>query len=224
MDFDLGAVIPARLESSRVRHKVLQSLDGREPLIERKVRQLRAVLPADRVVVNTESEIIADLGRKAGASIIYRDSYFSDGHRASFSELIVHVVENLNFEHVAWTPCVVPFFESDDFLSSFNNYRRHVLNGCYDSLVSVVPVKSYLWSEHGPLNYEASKSHVISQELPDWYSVTNGNYMAPKTVMLDREYLLGDTTFLDVKPEICGIDIDTVVDLQIARAISGHHR
>ena len=223
MDFDLGAVIPARLESSRVRHKVLQSLDGGEALIERKVRQLRAVLPADRVVVNTESEIVADLGRKAGATIMYRDSYFSDGHHASFSELILHVVENLNFEHVAWTPCVVPFFQSADFLSSFSNYHRHVLNGPYDSLVSVVSLKSYIWSERGPLNYEANKSHVISQELPNWYSVTNGNYMASRATILEHEYLLGNRTFLDVKPQICGVDIDTVVDLEVSKALSQYY-
>ena len=219
-EYDLGVVIPARLDSSRVRHKVLQSIDGRYSLIERKVLQLRALLPSDRVVVNTESELIAERARRCGATVQFRDDYYARGHVATFSEVIVHVVQRLDFEHVAWAPCVVPFYDSMHFAESFKSYRNQVVRGKYDSLVSVIPAKSYFWSFKGPLNYQANKNHPISQDLPDWFMVTNGNYMAPKKEMLENKYLLGKKVFLDIKPELCGVDIDTVADLEVARALN----
>ena len=104
------------------------------------------------------------------------------------------------------------------FKRSFLAYHEKVIKGEYDSLVSVVPVKDYLWNSSGPLNYEANKNHTISQDLPDWFRVTNGNYMAPSKLMQEKCYLLGDEVYLDVVSHECGIDIDTLYDLQLAKA------
>lgn len=218
IDYDLTAVIPARLASSRVEKKVFQEIAPHQTLLDRKINQLRKLLPKDRVIVNTESHLIAEYAEKSGAQVMWRDPFYADGHRATFSELIVHVVEGLHSEHVAWTPFVVPFFDENEFRESFNAYYKNVVLGEYDSLVSVVPIKEYLWSKDGPLNYEANERHTISQELPDWFRVTNGNYMAPKERMLEWKYILGQRVFLDVRADSCGVDIDTLHDLNVARA------
>ena len=153
-----------------------------------------------------------------GATIHWRDPYFSDGHKATFSELIGHVVSQIESEHIAWTPFVVPFFDADQYNASFENYKHNVLNNHYDSLVSVVPIKDYIWDEKLPLNYKADRYHTISQNLPNWYQVTNGNYMAPKSIMLKHQYVLGQKVFLDVRNHSCKIDIDTLHDLKIAKS------
>lgn len=215
---DFVAVIPARLGSSRVDRKVLQSLDGKESLLRRKVRQLKNVLPSSRIVVNTESEVLAEEVADLGIRIDYRNPYYADGHKASFSEVISHVISSLDFSHIAWAPCVVPFFSAEHFIESFERYQKHVVGGNFDSLVSVVRVHDYFWDDRGPINYEASRNHTISQELPNWYRVTNGLYIAPKSVMLEHRYILGEKVFLDLVPDQCGIDIDTIDDLKLARA------
>ena len=218
VEYDLTAVIPARLGSSRITEKVFQTIDGKESLLGRKIKQLRQILPPEKVIVNTESDRIAEHALANGATIHWRDPYFSDGHKASFSDLIVHVVSQIESEHIAWTPFVVPFFDADQYRSSFNNYKHNVLNNNYDSLVSVVPIKDYIWDEKLPLNYIADRRHTISQDLPNWYQVTNGNYMAPKSIMLEHQYVLGPKVFLDVRDHSCKIDIDTLHDLKIAKA------
>ncbi len=218
MDFDLTAVIPARLNSSRVKQKALQELDGKNTLLGIKIKQLLKILPRERVVVNTESEILAEHAQKFGATIHWRDPYFSDGHIATFSELIVHVTEGIKSEHVAWTPFVVPFFDSEQLQQSFKNYETQVINGEYDSLVSVTELRAYLWNDHGPINYIADHRHTISQELPATYQVTNGNYMAPQRTMQEMKYVLGKRVYLDVRHDKCKIDIDTIEDLKLARA------
>jgi len=218
VDYDLAAVIPARLGSSRITEKVFQSIDGSETLLSRKIKQLRQILPSEKVIVNTEADSIAEHALANGATVHWRDPYFADGHKASFSELIVHVISQIESEHIAWTPFVVPFFDADQYCSAFTNYKHNVLSNNYDSLVSVVPIKDYIWNEKLPLNYKADRRHTISQDLPKWYQVTNGNYMAPKSIMLEHQYVLGPKVFLDVRDHSCKIDIDTLHDLKIAKA------
>ena len=217
-DYDLTAVIPARLGSSRINEKVFQTIDGKDTLLSRKIKQLRKILPREKVIVNTESNKIAEHALANGANIHWRDPYYSKGHDASFSELIGHVISQIESKHIAWTPFVVPFFDSTQFRLSFSNYNKKVVNGNHDSLVSVVPFKDYIWDKKQPLNYIADHRHTISQDLPNWFQVTNGNYMAPKKTMLEHQYILGKRVFLDIRENSCKIDIDTLHDLKIARS------
>ena len=63
-------VIPARLGSTRLPHKPLQLLAG-EPLIVRVVRHVMEMDAADRVVVATDAEAVAEVVREAGAEVVF---------------------------------------------------------------------------------------------------------------------------------------------------------
>jgi CMP-N-acetylneuraminic acid synthetase len=218
--YDLIAVIPARLGSSRVKRKVLQDISPGVSLLKNKIDQLAKVLPKRNIIVNTESREIAQHVEKEGVNIHFRDPFYADAHKATWSELIVHVVTPIDAKHVAWAPCVCPFFDETEFMESFNNYEENVIHGKYDSLVSVTSLRSYIWSDTKALNYSPNKDCTMSQGLPAWYEVTNGNYMASKELMLIRAYVLGEKPFLDIRSQKCKIDIDTATDLSIARAFS----
>ena len=218
IEYDLKAVIPARLGSSRVDRKVLQEIFPGVSLLKNKIDQLAKVLPKKNIIVNTESQEIAQHVEKEGVNIHFRDPFYADAHKATWSELIVHVVSPIDAKHVAWTPCVCPFFDETEFMESFNNYEKNVIDGDYDSLVSVTSLRSYIWGEKKALNYSPTKDCTMSQGLPVWYEVTNGNYMASRELMLNYAYVLGDKPFLDVRSQKCKIDIDTNTDLKIARA------
>lgn len=216
--YDLTAVIPARLGSSRVDKKVLQEIYPGVSLLKNKIDQLAKVLPKKNIIVNTESQEIAQHVEKEGVNIHFRDPFYADAHKATWSELIVHLVSPIDAKHVAWTPCVCPFFDETEFMESFNNYEKNVIHGDYDSLVSVTSLRSYIWSDKKALNYSPTKDCTMSQGLPVWYEVTNGNYMASKELMLNYAYVLGNKPFLDVRSQKCKIDIDTNTDLKLARA------
>ena len=217
-NYNLCAVIPARLGSSRVERKVLREISPGVSLLKNKIDQLSKVLPKNKIIVNTESREIAQHVEKEGVTIHFRDPYYADAHKASWSELILHVVAPIESKHIAWTPCVCPFFDEVEFLESFNNYEENVINGSYDSLVSVTSLRSYIWNNEQALNYSPNKDCTMSQGLPSWYEVTNGNYMASKELMLSYAYVLGDKPFLDIRSQKCKIDIDTITDLKLARA------
>lgn len=217
-NYNLCAVIPARLASSRVERKVLQEIFPGVSLLKNKIDQLSKILPKKKIIVNTESREIAQHVEKEGVTIHFRDPYYADAHKASWSELILHVVAPIEAKNIAWTPCVCPFFDEVEFLESFNNYEENVINGSYDSLVSVTSLRSYIWNNEQALNYSPNKDCTMSQGLPSWYEVTNGNYMASKELMLSYAYVLGEKPFLDIRSQKCKIDIDTITDLKLARA------
>ena len=76
-----------------------------------------------------------------------------------------------------------------------NNYYEMDINGKHNSLVRIVPIKDYIWNEKKPLNYIADHRHTISQDLPNYFQVTKGNYMVSKKTMLDSRYILGKKYF-----------------------------
>jgi CMP-N-acetylneuraminic acid synthetase len=219
MNYDLAAVIPARLGSSRIKEKVFIDLGDGKSLLERKIIQLSKCLPLDRIIVNTESEQIADIARKCNAVVHFRDEIYSINHLKSFSELVVHVVKKIETKHIAWTPFVVPFLDETCFARAFANYKELVINKKdYDSLISVVEVKEYFWNKNKPLNYQANQNHTISQDLPQWFKATNGIYMASKKTMLKQKYVLGNKVFLNIEPNNTAIDIDTIHDVNMAKS------
>jgi CMP-N-acetylneuraminic acid synthetase/phosphoglycolate phosphatase-like HAD superfamily hydrolase len=225
--YDLAAVIPVRLGSSRVSQKALLEVSEEKiSLLAWKIRQLKKVMPKANIYVSTEADVLKNIAIEEGVQVHERDQYLADGHKASFSEVIVGIVKDIPHEHIAWVTCVVPLMSPQEYLQGFREYKQHVLldNGKYDSLVSTNLLKEYFWDDKKAINYSATKDHTISQELPNIYRVTNGLYMAPKKTMLEKEYLLGSNPFKSCVSKIAGIDIDEYEDYEIARDLVGIYK
>lgn len=193
-DYDLAVVIPIRLGSSRVSQKGLLPVGNEQiSLLAWKIRQLKKVIPANRIYVSTEADVFKVIAEEEGVSIHHRDEYLADGHKASFSEVIVGIVKDIPHEHIAWVTCVVPLMNPQEYLQGFREYKENVIpeRSEFDSLVSVNLLKEYFWDDDKPINYEATSNHTISQELPNIYRVTNGLYMSSKENILEKKYLLG---------------------------------
>ena len=226
-DYDLGVVIPVRLGSSRVAQKALLPVGPENiTLLAWKIRQLKKVISPENIYISTEADELKAIATEEGVQIHNRDHYLADGHKASFSEVIVGVVKDIPHDHIAWVTCVVPLMSPQEYLQGFREYKEHVLpdNSEYDSLVSVNLLKEYFWDDKGPLNYKATKEHTISQELPNIYRVTNGLYMASKKDMLKHEYILGENPYKSCVSKIAGIDIDEYEDYEIARDLTAIYK
>lgn len=216
---NLCAVIPARLKSSRIEHKMLLPFCDCN-LLEWKIRQLKCVLPKNQIFVSTESDELAKFAHRYGVGIHKRECYLAQGHLASFSEVIVGIVKDLFFEHIAWITAVVPLMGPNDYLRAFQAYEEQICTlHNYDSLFSANILKEYFWSECGALNYNANKMHTISQNLPNLYRVTNGLYMRDRESILKEGYFLGKNPLKFCVSKLAGIDIDEYQDYEIAKAL-----
>jgi CMP-N-acetylneuraminic acid synthetase len=212
----------ARIGSSRVYKKPLQKF-GNTTLIEWKVDQLKSIKNA-KILVSSDSDEILDLVKGDRVEIHKRNKQYAQDHYSSFSDVIKHIAEIAVGRfgediHIAFTYPVTPLMSTQDYNKANEEYEQNVINGSFDSLVAVNLLKEYLWDDNGPINYKADSTHMQSQLLPNIYKVTNSLYMAPASVMLEKNYFLGEKPYLFQTDKLSAVDIDTMEDLELARAL-----
>lgn len=215
------AVIPVRAGSRRLPNKNILPF-GNSNLLVHKIRQLKQVPTIDSIVVSSDSDVMLQMARDEGALTHKRAIEFADDKSKSFNDVIVNVVGAVQGDIVMWTPCVCPLLSPASYAKATHEYDDKVIkNKVNDSLISVRLFKEYLWNEKEPVNYSLQKEHVISQNLPDWYLVTNGIYMADKDFILSNRYFFGKNPYKLVVSKREAIDIDDAEDFAIAKALLG---
>jgi CMP-N-acetylneuraminic acid synthetase len=219
IDYDLAALIPVRRGSSRIENKCMLPFGDSTDLISWKIRQLLLVLPASNIYVSSEDDSFLNIARELGVRTLPRDPSIAIGHDRPFTEVITGIVNDVPHEHIAWCTVVCPLLSPREYREAFSIYKDKVIFGNNDSLLSVNAVKEYFWSEDGPLNYQADRNHTISQDLPNWYRVTNGIYMMCKSDIMNLGYFVGKLPFKFPVSKISGIDIDYIEDYRIAKSL-----
>ncbi len=217
---DISIIIPVREGSTRVKEKVFLPLCNNLNLLEWKIDQLLNIQKSNKIIVSSNSDSLKQIALNMGVEYHDRRDYLCVGHQASFSEVITGIVKDIQTKHFAWITVVVPLMSPNEYFEAFNTYLDEVVNKQkFDSLFTANLIKEYLWKEHSPLNYEASKNHTISQELPDIYKLTNGLYMRDKATTLAEGYFLGKNPKIQVVSKMAGIDIDEWEDYQFVKAM-----
>lgn len=222
--YDLAVVVPARRGSSRIAEKCLLPFGDQPSLIEWKLAQLCQVIDPHRIYLSSEDAQFLSLGKRFGVSLHARDPRLAIGHEAAFSEVITGIIRDIPHDHIAWATVVCPLMSPAEYCTAFQAYEREVVYGAKDSLLGVNRAQEYFWSRAGALNYSANRDHTISQDLPEWFRVTNSLYMAPRSQMLARDYFLGDDPVLHELSKLAGIDLDYLEDYHIARALYALYR
>ncbi len=217
--YDLGVIVPVRRGSSRIAEKCLLPFGDQETLIEWKLAQLTKIIDPRRIYLSSEDEAFLELGDRFGVSRHHRARHLAIDHIAPFRDVITGIVRDIPHTHIAWSTVVCPLMAPQEYFDAFRAYLDQVIHGENDSLLGVNLMKEYFWSREGALNYEASRNHTISQELPDWFKVTNSIYMAPRQQILAREYFVGDNPVLQPLSKLAGVDIDYIEDYRIAQAL-----
>ena len=217
---DIAVIIPVREGSTRIKDKVTLPLTDELNLLEWKIEQLKKVIPSENIFVSTDSKNLQKMALDRGVEIHERDPFLCKGHDATFSEVITGIVKDFDHKHIAWVTVVVPLMHPDQYKDAFEQYLEKVdEKGENDSLVSVNLLKEYFWNNEGPINYQADKNHTISQDLPDFFRVTNGLYMCPTQDVLEMGYFLGKNPVKHQVPKMAGIDIDEWEDYEFAKAM-----
>lgn len=221
---DISVIIPVREGSSRVREKIFLPFHDEMSLLDWKIAQVRQVQDSSLIFLSSNSERVREVAERSGVQFLPRSDYLSTGHDATFTEVITGVVANVATPHFAWVTVVVPLMRPDEYREGFEMYLQQVVRDrSHDSLVSVNLVKEYYWDAERALNYRADRNHTISQELPDWYRVTNGLYMRSREDTLREGYFLGPKPCMHRVCKASGIDIDEYEDYEVAMAMKSFY-
>lgn len=217
---NITAVVPARINSTRIHRKVLQKIDteyGNISLLELKLRELKKIF--DKIIVSCGENEVVDIALSLKVSISYREENFiKSGYTVSTQESIREVIKDVKTDHTAWCPPVVPFHNADVFQNAVHKYFE--LDASYDSLATVSEDKGYYWFEGSPVNYYCDYRHVQSQLLKPLKKISNGIYISKTENIRRLGYFLGEQPFLLPVNKIQCLDIDDIDDLYIAKAIA----
>jgi len=208
------AVIPVREGSQRLRNKNIAPF-GETNLLIHKIRQLKQVSSIDRIVVTSDSDAMLEMASAEGAATHKRAPEYCDEKTKSFGEVVRHIAESVEGDHIVWAQCTLPLIVPRQYEEMIAVYKKDL--GTQDSLVAVEPFKKYVWDDRGPVNYKLGLAHVPSQELPQWYFVF-GASIAPRETMIRLHHHIGNDPYKYPLPKVSCVDVDDELDLAAARA------
>ena len=216
MQESITAVIPVREGSTRLKNKNIAPFAGTNLLLY-KIAQLKCVPEISKVVVTSDSDNMLAMATQCAVATHKRAPEYCDEKTKSFGEVVRHVAESVTGDHILWATCTAPLVFPRRYRQAILQYEQALSEG-FDSLMSVEVFKRYLWDANGPVNYELGVKHVPSQQLPEYYVITDGILLAPRAKMIEWSYFHGTNPYKFKLAKRESVDIDDGLDLAKARA------
>lgn len=216
MDKSLTAIIPVKANSSRLPNKNILPF-GESNLLIHKIRQLKQVESIADIIVSTDSEKMLKMAESEGVRAIERPLKYAD-ESVPFGRFLEYLSEILPNEHIMWACVTSPLVETYLYKKAISLYFDKINEG-FDSLITVLPCKSYYMDENGPINFEVGLKHKNSEYLKPIYHFTNGINICPKKKLKEWHYNYGPNPYrLEVNKREA-VDIDDMYDYVCAKAM-----
>jgi CMP-N,N'-diacetyllegionaminic acid synthase len=232
------ALIPARSGSKGIKNKNIVSLGG-VPLINWTIYSALASKLFDIVCVSTDSIKISRIASEAGAEVPFLRPNGISTDTSLQIDVIKHCLEfyltqDFEFQSVTLLQPTAPFRKIEDLVKSLNLFEK---SSC-ETLISVRDMTEYADSTFYSGKYEESilklfpidkfSSHnrngTLRQEFPKKYW-RNGSIYIFKPVNIVRNRTLLKKPIIGFEmPWDRSINIDSLMDLEIARILSKHHK
>lgn len=221
-------LIPARGGSQGIPRKNVRLLAGR-PLVAYTAEAALAARSLDRVVLSTEADEIAAVGRECGLEVPFRRPAELAQDETPMLPVVRHALRTLeaagdHYDAVCLLQPTNPLRRAEDVDTGVALLET---SGA-DAVVSVVPVPAeynphwvYFRDDRGRLRLATGEAEPISrrQELPPAWHRDGSVYVTRRRVLMERNSLFGDHLVgLPLDPERC-LNLDTPDDWQRAEAL-----
>lgn len=229
---EILAVIPARAGSKRLPGKNLALL-GNQPLITFTIAAARRSC-ATRVILSTDSQEIAAIGKDLGAEVPFIRPTRLAGDEASTLDVIIHTVR-IVFESEGYRPEFVIVLPPTSPFRTFQHINDGISLLANTGVVSVIgverveqyhPYRMCYPNEDGNLTdlVQVENKSARSQTFPIFYC-RNSSFYASQTSFFEATSFISDQCFdpRSVKPlvmdHLSSLDITNEMDLRIANAV-----
>jgi CMP-N-acetylneuraminic acid synthetase len=208
------ALVPMRHHSERVPGKNYRRFAGL-PLFSYIVRSLLACPEIDEVVIDTDSDVIAEdvAENYARVRLIERPESLRDG-KVSMNDVLLHDVRQVNADYYLQTHSTNPLLRSETISRAIRLFLES--RPAYDSLFSVCRMQVRLWDVRTrPLNHDPSVL-LRTQDLAPVYEENSNLYIFDRETLERRGNRIGARPLMFEIERTEAWDIDTEVDFQIA--------
>jgi CMP-N-acetylneuraminic acid synthetase len=211
-----AAIVPMRHFSRRVSGKNYRLL-GDRPLYRHVIDTLLTVPAISEVVIDTDSELIIEEVRRhlPEVRIVLRPKHLrSEMH--VMNDILLNTVTQVESDYYLQTHSTNPLLKVETISQAIETFLAG--RDSYDSLFSVTPLHTRLWTADGrALNHDPDRL-VRTQDLDPVMEENSCIYIFQREILEARQNRIGARPLVFVMDPSEAIDIDTELDWRIAEA------
>jgi CMP-N-acetylneuraminic acid synthetase len=218
MSYQLVALMPMRHNSERVVGKNYRAFGDGRPLYQHVLDVLLQCSAIDRVVIDTDSSLIAEQCAEKYPSVILidRPPHLRDGS-TPMNEVLLHDISQVESKYYLQTHSTNPLISARTIDSAAQTFLANYPT--YDSLFSVTQYKTRLWDQLcRPINHN-SNILLRTQDLPPIYSENSCIYVFERDLLIKNRNRLGFRPFMFEMSPWEAVDIDEEIDFRIAEVV-----
>lgn len=215
--------LPCRRGSERVPDKNTRPFAGHHGgLLGLKLDQLAGV-EVERIVLDSNDPVVLEYATKrlriwdGHAALIVRERPDELGQSSTTTDaLIAYALATIDAEVLAWTHVTSPFCGAATYHRALAAWAA----SDHDSLMAVLPLRSFVWSHTAPLNYQREALRwPRTQDLTPLYDVCSALFVVPTEVGRRCRDRIGERPLLFELSKIEATDIDWDDDFRLAEAL-----
>lgn len=208
----VAALIPIKMDSKRVPGKnIKRFFDGTPLMYFIQQACLDAKLIDDVYVYCSEDTVVEYVND--GVNYLKRPKYL-DGDDINANDIIAEFIKSVDADIYVNAHVTSPFATSE----TIDKCIESVMSGKYDSAFCAESIKTFLWQEGNPLNFNPDR-FPRTQDLPEILGETSIAYVFTKASFLNNGRRLGKNPFICKVGRIEAMDIDYPEDFEICNAI-----
>lgn len=218
------AFIPVRGGSKSIPLKNIKNFCG-QPLVYRTAKAASDCTQIDAIYIATDSEKISDTVKSFGLNkveVIGRSANTAED-TASTESAMTEFAEKFTFENIVLIQATSPLLTAEDLSGGISKY----VAGKYDSLLSVVRQKRFIWREVGDAGLAENYNPLDRPRRQDWagYLVENGAfYITSRERLLKTKCRVSGRIGLYEMSEETYFEIDEPSDWIIMEKLFEHKR
>lgn len=208
--------IPIKLNNQRLPGKNLLPLNGC-PLCDYIFETVCDVPEIDERYVYCSDEAIIpyiEPYESRGLRFLKRDPYL-DGFQVKGLEIIARFVKDVDADIYVLTHVTSPFVRPESFSESISRIK----SGEYDSAFSAMALRSYMWMNGKPLNYDM-KNIPRTQDLKPIYEETSAFFIFRREVFTEMGQRIGRKPYICEVSRLEAVDVDTAEDFEFAKIVA----
>ena len=206
------ALIPIKLKSKRIPEKNTKVFFDGKPLMSFIQKTCLQVNNIDEVYVYCSDESVKPY-IESGVKFIRRPE-FLDSDKINANDIIREFMKEVDADIYVNAHTTSPFARP----TTIEECVEKVSSGEYDSAFCTETIKTFLWEDGKPLNFDPD-SFPRTQDLPNIFAETSIAYVFTKDCFKKNNRRLGVKPYIKEVGKIEAIDIDYPEDFEIADAI-----
>lgn len=215
----LTAIVPVRKGSQRIKNKNFKSFAGKN-LLRIKLEILKKIDIIDSIVVNSDSDEALSMAEEFGVEQFRREGYYASSE-CNNSDFFQNLAENTESDFIMYSPCTAPLILEETYYDFISRFRNGLDRS--DSLTTVSPVKSHLWLDGKPMNYDPNNS-PNTQDLPDILRLNYGLSIISKENMVKHRNIVGSKPSFYKLDDFEAVDVDNPIDFEFAEFLYSKYR